>query len=92
MAIERFRSGKTKQEKREFKYALLLEITKKLEWSTTISLTSIAKLILCCPICGGVRPEDYDQNVIDANLGRKRGHKEDCLYEIIRSRPDYKVD
>ena len=92
LAIEGFKTGKSKEEQRDYKYALLLEIARKLEWSTVISLPNVARVILCCPICGGIRPQDYKEEVFEASLGRIRGHKKECLFGIMQNTAELSAD
>lgn len=84
MAVKGLKSATNKDEQKAFKYALLLEISRKLEWSAIILFPNTSKTVSCCPMCGGIRPEDYTADIHQLGVSQIKGHKENCILGMVR--------
>ncbi len=85
MAVKGLKTAKTKDEQMTFKFALLIEISRKLEWSGITSIPNTSKTVCCCPLCGGIHPKDYNLDILQIDLNYSNGHKEGCLLGLVRN-------
>lgn len=58
----------------------LVEIVKKLEWSKLSYSGKRQASVFCCPICGGVQPDEYIRHELYNDKRYLSGHFKDCLY------------
>lgn len=69
---------------RDFKVsALLFKITRKLEWSKLFFSSLHQRSIFCCPLCGGIRPDEYNRYSLHKDKRYLCGHFQECLYILI---------
>lgn len=62
----------------------LTEIVKRVEWGNLIYMGLDTPSIYTCPICGGVKPSEYDKyKFLKNDKSANRGHIHSCLYTII---------
>lgn len=60
------------------------EIARRLEWRNLVYMGVDTPSIYTCPICGGVKPSEYDKyKFLKNDKSANRGHIHSCLYKII---------
>lgn len=64
-------------------FIVLVEIVKKLEWSKLSYSGENQASVFCCPICGGVHPDEYIRHELYNDKRYLSGHFKDCLYNSI---------
>lgn len=73
-----------KTDKEQSNTELLLKIAEKTEWSKLVYRDYRQPSIYCCPLCGGVRPDEYDRHGLQNDMSACRGHVSFCLYSNLK--------
>lgn len=63
--------------------ALIVATLEKLEWSKLCYSTTIKKSVHCCPLCGGINPDEYNRYKLKNDQRCLCGHSQWCSYNII---------
>ena len=67
----------------ENRIAILMKTIKALEWSKLSYSGPYQQSVFCCPMCGGIRPEEYVRRCLDKDKRYLNGHSRGCVYNLI---------